>query len=138
MTSSTRNRIRFLLVSVINLTPGCSTLPLQKDLAGHVTNALQTCQREPARCAAAAQCSRAATEAAEALQRVRGAELAGTIDAAALQAGIQAQALPPAALAQCKALGFKFVPPPSDRVPPRPEGGLADRLGAMATPAGVP
>lgn len=136
MTLSARNRI--LLVSIVLLTPGCSTLPLQKELAGLVTNALQICQKEPARCTAAAQCSRAATEAAEALQRARGAELANTVDAAALQAGVQAQALPPAALAQCKALGFKFVPPPSERVPPRPDGGLADRIDAMATPAGVP
>ncbi len=136
--------VRLLFIGAVLLVEGCSTLPLQKELAGLVTNALQSCQKEPARCAAALQCSHAATEAAEALQKVRGAELANEVDAAALEAGVKAQALPPAARAQCQALGFKYVPPPSERAPgaAAPTGGLADRIEAMTPPpargAGVP
>lgn len=129
--------IRWIIPLGLLLIPACSTLPLQKKLAGHVTDALRTCQKQPERCAAAKRCKDAAIEAAQALQDARGAELAGTLDQAGMDAGLRAVSLPPAALAQCQALGFKYVAPPSETVPPRASsaGGLADRLGAMATPA---
>lgn len=82
---------------------GCSTLATQQRMQLLVRAALRACKQDGGRCAAAQKCSRAALQAADALQREREATARGQ------PAGtdtIAADTLPAIAEARCKAGGI--------------------------------
>lgn len=89
-------------VLLLSLT-SCSTLATQQRMQLLVRAALRTCKQDGARCAAAQRCSRAALQAAEALQRER--ETAARGQPAGADA-IAADTLPAVAEASCKAGGI--------------------------------
>ncbi|MFO0580209.1 MAG: hypothetical protein U1A78_40065 [Polyangia bacterium] len=98
-----RDVARAILAVLLLCLVNCSTLATQQRMQLLVRAALRACKQDGSRCATAQKCSRAALQAAEALQREREATARGQPAGAD---AIASDTLPAVAEASCKAGGI--------------------------------